>query len=149
MPISGHPGTGTAGPAPGVAGMAISAEALAAIAETVTILLAGLGISGDPGGAAGGEYLGPFYLPYEYTSVPIETGNTNPFGIDPEQTTIITTGLTTRTDTMSIAIEIVQGTARDFPFQVTNPDGTTPTGIFLATDVSPPRSGRARTRPRS
>ena len=34
---------------------------------------------------------------------------------------------------MSIAIELVQGTARDFPFQVTNPDGTTPTGIFLAT----------------
>ncbi|HKM55485.1 MAG TPA: hypothetical protein VJY33_18925 [Isosphaeraceae bacterium] len=36
---------------------------------------------------------------------------------------------------MSIAIELVQGTARDFPFQVTNPDGTVPTGIFLATDV--------------
>jgi hypothetical protein len=36
---------------------------------------------------------------------------------------------------MSIAIELVQGTARDFPFQVTNPDGTTPTGIFLASDV--------------
>src|SRR5271157_1064471 len=36
---------------------------------------------------------------------------------------------------MAIALELVQGTARDFPFQVTNPDGTTPTGIFLATDV--------------
>ena len=36
---------------------------------------------------------------------------------------------------MAIAVELVQGTARDFPFQVTNPDGTTPTGIFLATDV--------------
>ena len=36
---------------------------------------------------------------------------------------------------MSIAVELVQGTARDFPFQVTNPDGTTPTGIFLASDV--------------
>src|SRR5271165_7509512 len=36
---------------------------------------------------------------------------------------------------MSIAVEIVQGTARDFPFQVTNPDGTIPTGIFLSTDV--------------
>ena len=36
---------------------------------------------------------------------------------------------------MSIAVEIMQGTARDFPFQVTNPDGTTPTGIFLITDV--------------
>ena len=36
---------------------------------------------------------------------------------------------------MSIALELVQGTARDFPFQVTNPDGTVPTGIFLATDV--------------
>jgi len=36
---------------------------------------------------------------------------------------------------MSIAVEIVQGTARDFPFQVTNPDGTIPTGIFTSTDV--------------
>jgi hypothetical protein len=36
----------------------------------------------------------PFYLPYEYTSVPIATGNVNPFGIDPEQTTLITVGLT-------------------------------------------------------
>ena len=36
---------------------------------------------------------------------------------------------------MAIAVELVQGTARDFPFQVQNPDGTTPTGIFLATDV--------------
>ena len=35
--------------------------------------------------------------------------------------------------TMTIAVELVQGTARDFPFQVTNPDGTMPTGIFLAT----------------
>ena len=36
---------------------------------------------------------------------------------------------------MAIALELVQGTARDFPFQVTNPDGTVPTGIFLSTDV--------------
>ncbi|MGZ3299326.1 MAG: hypothetical protein ACXWO1_00630 [Isosphaeraceae bacterium] len=36
---------------------------------------------------------------------------------------------------MSIAVELVQGTARDFPFQVTNPDGTVPTGIFTVTDV--------------
>lgn len=36
---------------------------------------------------------------------------------------------------MSIAVQIVQGTARDFPFQVTNPDGTIPTGIFVNTDV--------------
>ncbi len=36
----------------------------------------------------------PMYLPYEYTSIPIETGNVNPFGIDPEQTTLITSGLT-------------------------------------------------------
>src|SRR5208337_1420156 len=33
-----------------------------------------------------------FNLPYEYTSIPIETGNVNPFDIDPEQTTLITTG---------------------------------------------------------
>jgi hypothetical protein len=32
-----------------------------------------------------------FYLPYEYTSVPIDVGNVNPFGIDPEQTVLITT----------------------------------------------------------
>ncbi len=36
---------------------------------------------------------------------------------------------------MAIALELVQGTARDFPFQVTNSDGTVPTGIFLGTDV--------------
>ena len=34
----------------------------------------------------------PLYLPYEYTSVPIPTGNINPFDIDPEQTTLISTG---------------------------------------------------------
>ena len=33
---------------------------------------------------------GPLYLPYEFTSVPITAGNTNPFDIDPEQTTLIT-----------------------------------------------------------
>ncbi len=37
--------------------------------------------------------LDPFYLPYEFTSVPIETGNANVFGIDPEATTLITAGL--------------------------------------------------------
>jgi len=36
---------------------------------------------------------------------------------------------------MGISLELVQGTARDFPFQVQNPDGTVPTGIFLSTDV--------------
>jgi len=76
-----------------VAGMAISGSR-GGIAGTVTVVLAGLSVSGYPGGATGGEYLGPFYLPYEYTSVPIETGNENPFGIDPERTTIITVGLT-------------------------------------------------------
>jgi hypothetical protein len=34
----------------------------------------------------------PFYLPYEYTSVPILPGNANVFGIDPEQTVVITAG---------------------------------------------------------
>ena len=36
---------------------------------------------------------------------------------------------------MAISLELAQGTARDFPFQVTNPDGTVPTGLFLSTDV--------------
>ncbi len=36
---------------------------------------------------------------------------------------------------MGISLELVQGTARDFPFQVQNPDGTVPTGIFLSTDA--------------
>jgi hypothetical protein len=31
------------------------------------------------------------YLPYEFTAVLIDAGNTNPFGIDPEQTVLITT----------------------------------------------------------
>lgn len=30
------------------------------------------------------------YLPYEFSSIPIATGNANPFGIDPEKTTLIT-----------------------------------------------------------
>ena len=46
------------------------------------------------GGFASGAPPLTLYLPYEYTSVPIETANTNPFDIDPEQTTIITKGLT-------------------------------------------------------
>lgn len=45
-------------------------------------------------GLASGKPAVALYLPYEYTSVPIEAGNTNPFGIDPERTTIITVGLT-------------------------------------------------------
>ena len=94
MAISGHPAAGTAGPAPGAAGMAISGGPGGNPSLTVTVSISGLAISGYTAGTVGGEYLGPFYLPYEYTSVPIETGNTNPFGIDPEQTTIITTGLT-------------------------------------------------------
>jgi hypothetical protein len=36
---------------------------------------------------------------------------------------------------MGLSVELVQGTARDFPFQVQNPDGTIPTGIFLSTDI--------------
>ena len=39
------------------------------------------------------------YLPYEYTSILIDTGNMNPFGIDPERTTLITT---TETDPFGI-----------------------------------------------
>jgi hypothetical protein len=96
LAISGYPGTSTAGPSPGAAGLAITGG-IGGTAETVTVLLAGLGLSGAPGGATGGLYIPPptpFYLPYEYTSVPIETGNANPFGIDPEATTVITTGLT-------------------------------------------------------
>jgi hypothetical protein len=93
LAISGTPGTSTAGPSPRVAGLAISGG-MGGAAETVTVLLAGLRLSGAPGGATGGGFLGPFYLPYEYTSVVIETGNANPFGIDPERTTVITVGLT-------------------------------------------------------
>ncbi len=36
---------------------------------------------------------------------------------------------------MGISLELVQGTARDFPFQILNPDGTLPTGIFQSTDT--------------
>jgi len=36
---------------------------------------------------------------------------------------------------MAIALELAQGTSRDFPFQVENPDGTPTTGFFLSTDV--------------
>ena len=92
LAISGAYGGTTAGPSPGAAGLAISGH-LGGAAETISVLLAGLGISGAWGGATGAAYLGPFYLPYEYTSTVIETGNANPFGINPEQTTVITTGL--------------------------------------------------------
>ncbi len=73
------------------AGLAISGG-YGGTGETVTVLLAGLGISGAWGGATGEAGLGPFYLPYEYTSTVIETGNANPFGIDPEQSVSILTG---------------------------------------------------------
>ena len=33
-----------------------------------------------------------FYLPYQFSSTPIATGNANPFDIDPEQTVPIATG---------------------------------------------------------
>lgn len=36
---------------------------------------------------------------------------------------------------MGLSIELMQGTARDFPFQITNPDGSIPTGVFLSTDT--------------
>ena len=36
----------------------------------------------------------PIYLPYEFTSVLIDVGNVNPFGIDPEQTVLIDAGNT-------------------------------------------------------
>ncbi len=36
---------------------------------------------------------------------------------------------------MGISLELTQGTARDFPFQVQNPDGTVPIGVFLSSDV--------------
>ncbi len=36
---------------------------------------------------------------------------------------------------MGLSLELVQGTARHFPFQVQNPDGIIPTGIFLSTDI--------------
>ncbi len=39
-----------------------------------------------------------WYLPYEYTSVPIEVGNVNPFDIDPEQSTLITANASTESD---------------------------------------------------
>ena len=31
----------------------------------------------------------PLYLPYEFTSVPMTVSNVNPFGIDPEQTILL------------------------------------------------------------
>ena len=39
-----------------------------------------------------------FYLPYAYTSVLIGTGNVNPFGIDPEQTTMFNVNVITTND---------------------------------------------------
>ena len=50
---------------------------------------------------------------------------------------------------MGLFFELVQGTARDFPFQIQNPDGTIPTGIFLSTDTLAATNGRDRTRRRS
>ena len=36
---------------------------------------------------------------------------------------------------MGLSLEIVQGTAMDFPLQVNNPDGSIPTNVFLPTDT--------------
>ncbi len=36
---------------------------------------------------------------------------------------------------MGISLEIYQGASRDFPLQISNPDGTAATSIFLGTDV--------------
>ncbi len=36
---------------------------------------------------------------------------------------------------MGLTLDIAQGTSRDFPFQVANPDGTIPTGVFLSSDT--------------
>ncbi len=36
---------------------------------------------------------------------------------------------------MALSLELIQGTSRDFPFQVQNPDGTAPVGVFLSTDT--------------
>ncbi len=34
----------------------------------------------------------PLYLPYEFTAILIAAGNDDPFGIDPNRTTLINTG---------------------------------------------------------
>ena len=44
--------------------------------------------------AASGGGAVALYLPYNFTSVLLTGGNTDPWGIDPEKTTIITSGLT-------------------------------------------------------
>ncbi len=36
---------------------------------------------------------------------------------------------------MGLSLEIVQGTAMDFPLQVQNPDGSIPTGVFVDSDT--------------
>ncbi len=36
---------------------------------------------------------------------------------------------------MALSLELIQGTSRDFPFQVQNPDGTIPVGVFVSTDT--------------
>lgn len=46
-------------------------------------------IAGAWGGITIFESSAALYLPYEFTSVPIDTGNTNAFGVDPERTTLI------------------------------------------------------------
>ena len=96
LAISGAPGgfTLTAGGTYtfSASGLAISG-APGGVATTVTTTARGLAISGAPGDAiaVGGQTL--FFLPYEFTSLPIQTSNANPFDIDPEQTTLITTGM--------------------------------------------------------
>ena len=55
-------------------------------------LLAATGSYTETGGGATLVWISlsnQLYLPYEFTSILIATGNTNPFGIDPEQTTSI------------------------------------------------------------
>src|SRR5271157_2064177 len=95
-----------------LASLTVSGSGLAAGPAASTgsgaITFAGLSVAGSGGfgtSAHGAITLGSIivvgmsgyialYLPYEFTSILIATANADPWGIDPEQTTLITRGLT-------------------------------------------------------
>jgi len=91
----------------GVGGFTTTASGSVALA---VLVVAGSGSATGPGvtvgsgaitlgsiivtSAADGGGIVALYLPYEFTSILIDTGNADPFFIDPEQTVLITRGLT-------------------------------------------------------
>jgi Concanavalin A-like lectin/glucanases superfamily len=93
LAISGSPGAIKAGPSPGVAGILISGgPGGTGLSYGYTFSAAGLHISGGWGTFTIGAGTSGLYLPYDLSAVLLvgASYDSDPFGIDPEQTIILT-----------------------------------------------------------